>query len=126
MNHKTTTNERPLCPACARQRVAINCYSGNVVYYRKFCDSCSRAKGHGKILKPQPPAWAKSGYKKKEKCEKCSFKARYPENQLKVFYLDGNLHNNSWSNLKTICLNCQQEVQTLKMSWVPSDITPDF
>jgi hypothetical protein len=117
---------RPLCPFCGKRPVAINRYSNNNVYYRKICDSCARARAAGKILKPQPPAWVKSGYKKKPNCEKCGFVAKYPEDQMRVFYLDGDLKNNSWSNLRTICLNCQQEITKSKLTWKPADLVPDF
>jgi hypothetical protein len=79
----------------------------------------------GVRTKPAIPAWAKSGYVKKPHCEKCSFKARYPE-QLGVYYIDGNLKNNNHFNLKTICLNCTQEVQRSRLPWRQSPLTPDF
>ena len=42
------------------------------------------------------------------------------------FYVDGNLKNNNWLNLKTICLNCAQEVYRSKLPWKPAPIVPDF
>lgn len=72
-----------------------------------------------------PPAWARSGYKKKPHCEKCGFKAKVPD-QLNVFCVDGNLKNNNWTNLKTICANCTIEVAKSKLPWKASPVVPDF
>lgn len=112
---------RPLCQ-CGQRPVAINCIKNGKTYYRKVCDHCSRA---GAKVKKRPPEWARSGYKKKPACERCGFKLKYPE-QSNVFYVDGNLRNNNWLNLKTVCLNCQQEVYKTRVSWKAGPIVPDF
>jgi hypothetical protein len=112
---------RPICPSCGARPVAINCYTKNKTYYRKQCDACLRI---GKKLKPLPPAWAKAGYKKKEKCDVCGFKAKSARH-LFVFHVDGNLKNTNWINLKTVCANCQIEL-VAKVSWKPAVIVPDF
>jgi len=117
------TMSRPLCAVCLHTPAAVNYHSEGKIHYRKLCDQCIRK---GKKVKPSAPAWFKNGYRKKERCEKCGFKAKYPEDQLRVFHLDGNLKNNSTSNLKTICLNCQQEVVKGKLSWAPANVVPDF
>lgn len=114
---------RPICPVCTQRSVAINYRSAGKVRYRKLCDSCIR---QGKKLKPIPPSWIKAGYRKKERCDMCGFKAKYPVKQLRVFYVDGNLKNNLHTNLKTVCLNCQVDVTNSKLAWKPSDLTPDF
>jgi hypothetical protein len=114
---------RKLCPTCNQRPVAINCVKNEKTYYRKVCDICSRI---GKKLKPKPPSWAQSGYTKKVQCERCGFKAKYVPDQLGVFYVDGNLKNNNWLNLKTVCLNCQQEIYKSKLPWKPAPIVPDF
>lgn len=114
---------RPLCPICTARPVAVNYTRNGITYYRSVCTSCIRK---GKKIKLLPPTWFRSGYRKKDYCELCNFKAKYKEDQLRVFYLDGNLKNNDWSNLKTICLNCQQEVYRAKWTWKPSPIVPDF
>ena len=114
---------RPFCPVCNQRPVAINYRTGDKVRYRKLCDSCIR---QGKKLRPIPPGWFKSGYRKRDRCDQCGFKATYPIKQLRVFYIDGNLKNNNSSNLKTICLNCQIDVVHSKLPWKPSDLTPDF
>lgn len=114
---------RPICPICTQRPVAINRRIGDRVYYRKLCDNCIR---QGKKLKPIPPGWLKAGYRKKDRCDVCGFKAKYPVKQLRVYYIDGNLKNNSHTNLKTVCLNCQVDVNNSKLPWKPSDLTPDF
>lgn len=113
---------RPLCPTCNTRPVAINCHRGEKVYYRKICDVCSRS---GRKIK-KVPLWAKSGYTKKPQCDKCGFKFKFPVEQSAVFYVDGNLKNNNWLNLKTLCLNCVQEVHKSRVPWKPAEIVPDF
>jgi len=113
---------RPLCRACGVKPAAVNYKKGTDVHYRTRCDSCTR-KNRG--LKPHNSAWRKAGYKKKPHCEKCGFKAKYKE-QLFVYYIDGNLHNNILTNLKTICANCQFEVAREGLGWRQGDLIPDF
>lgn len=115
-------SNRNICPICHANPVAINYVKDNVTHYRSRCSSCIRK---GRKLKAIPPAWLKSGYKKLDHCEKCNFKAKHTD-QLSVFYIDGNLKNNNWLNLKTICLNCAQEVYRSKLPWKPAPIVPDF
>ena len=112
--------ERNLCPICKKKLIAINYYRKGKVYYRTACTPCIH--NH---RKPQPlvPGWVKSGYKKHDKCDKCNFKFKSHQ-QSRVFYVDGDIKNNHWANLKTICLNCTIEVT--KTSWRPSPIQPDF
>jgi hypothetical protein len=56
----------------------------------------------------------------------CNFKAELVEKQLSVFHIDGNKRNTDRSNLKTICLNCQQVVYRSRLPWRPADLVPDF
>lgn len=114
-------NNRALCPSCTARPVAVNRHIGDKIYYRKQCDHCLREGRSGR----QPTAWQRVGYKKKPVCEKCGFKAKFPE-QLNVFYVDGNLKNNNHFNLKTVCLNCQPEVYRSRLSWKPAPLIPDF
>ena len=114
--------ERKLCPNCHQRPIAINRRIGKRVYYRRVCDVCSRL---GKKAKIPPPGWRKTGYTKKTVCERCGFKSKYPE-QLGVFYIDGNLKNNNWLNLKTICLNCQQEIYKSRLKWQQDPAEQDF
>ncbi len=111
---------RPTCPCCLTKPVAIINHRYGKTYYRKKCDQCYRKK-----KKPLPAAWVRSGYKKKEVCEKCRFKFRHPD-QASVFHLDGNVNNADWVNLKTICANCQIELAHSTMKWKPAKISADF
>lgn len=117
--------QRTMCPICRSRVVAINRYLKEKVYYRKTCDSCSRAKAAGRVLKPQPPLWARSGYKKKDRCEMCNFKAT-TLTQMFVYHVDGDLKNINSFNLKTVCANCQIEISGTQAPWRPATIVPDF
>lgn len=113
---------RPLCKSCYKMPASINYVKDGVTHFRSRCNGCIR---RGKKLKPQQPSWALRGYKKKPHCEKCGFKAKYKE-QLFVYYIDGNLNNNTAANLKTICANCQFEVAREGLGWRQGDLVPDF
>ncbi len=113
---------RPLCSACHKHPAAVNYHGKNgTVYYRSVCDVCKRRK---KGVKPPVPSWAAAGYRKKPHCEKCGFKAKYPD-QLVVYHIDGNLGNASLMNLKTICCNCQVEVHREGLGWRQGSLVPD-
>ena len=114
--------KRDLCPSCNENLVAVNYIREGVTHYRNMCAACVRK---GKKLKPQAPAWAKSGYKKKDRCEMCNFKSKTPK-QMFVYHVDGNLKNNNWINLKTVCANCKIEVQGSRLPWKPAPLVPDF
>lgn len=109
---------RSTCPKCHKHPVAINYYRKEKVHYRTMCTPCLHKK-----KKFVAPGWFKSGYKKTKACDRCGFKFKLAE-QGHVYYIDGNINNNNWVNLKTICLNCQVEVA--KTRWKPSTLTPDF
>lgn len=111
---------RPICPACKIKPVAISNRRGGHPNYRNRCDQCYR-----KNKKPAPAGWIRSGYKKKLKCEKCGFKFKYTT-QSDVFHIDGNMDNNNWVNLKTVCLNCVEEVKHSNLPWTLTGLTPDF
>lgn len=112
--------ERKICPACKKRPVAINYHRNGKTYYKDRCDCCRRAN-----KRPLPPSWVRSGYKKKEACEKCRFRFKHPE-QAFVVHLDGNQDNADWANLKTICANCNIEITHSNLPWKPSKLTPDF
>ncbi len=114
---------RPICKDCGENPAAINYKNGDEIHYRSTCATCMR-KAHN--LKPIPPSWVKAGYKKKQKCERCNFVASNLKTQMRVYYLDGNLKNNDWSNLKTVCLNCQAAIQDSKLGWKPAGLEADF
>ena len=113
---------RNLCAVCGKRPVAVNYKRDNKTYYRSRCDSCIRKK---KKLPLAIPLWVSAGYKKKNHCEKCGFKAKYKE-QLHVFHIDGALNNVKPGNLKTVCANCQIEVAKEGLSWRQGDLVPDF
>ena len=115
--------QRPLCTICNSYPAAINYIKNDRYHYRKSCDTCIR---QGKKLKPKPPVWFKAGYRKKNVCEKCGYRAKYPEKQITVFHIDGNLRNTLSVNLKSICLNCRVEIAHSRLPWRESSITPDF
>ena len=116
-------NNRPLCAVCLATPAAINYVKDNIYHYRKLCDKCIP---EGKKLKPKPPIWFKAGYRKKSICDKCGFRAKYPEKQIAIYHVDGNLNNTSFLNLKSVCLNCRVEIANSKLPWKESPITPDF
>lgn len=107
---------RDNCEQCGQRPKAVNYIKDGKKYYRKKCEQCL------KLHKPVKPLWVNSGYKVKRKCEACEFKPSI-RSQVTVFYIDGNLKNVSNRNLKTVCLNCHQEL--LKFGWKRGDLTPD-
>ena len=117
-----TSMEKPLCGSCGKQPCSTNYEKNGVVHYRSRCMSCIRK---GKKKKPIRPAWAVAGYKKKEKCERCGFKAK-TQKQLFVFYVDGDKRNHNGINLKTICANCAIEIEVKNTGWIPADLVPDL
>jgi hypothetical protein len=42
-----------------------------------------------------------------------------------VYHVDGNLNNTGLRNLKTICLNCVEEVSRADLPWRIGDLQPD-
>lgn len=112
---------RPICPACNQRACAINCYRGDRVHYRSRCDYCIR---RGRGIKPPEARWKKAGYKKKNSCDRCGFRAKHAT-QLIVMHIDGNLNNTALRNLKTVCLNCVAELKRLDLPWRQGDLEPD-
>jgi hypothetical protein len=113
---------RSICTLCNQRPVAINRYLGDKVYYRKICDICARAGKKLKIV----PAWYRAGYRKQAICDKCGFRAKFPDKQMSVYHIDGNLKNTSSMNLKSVCLNCRVELAYSRLPWKPATIIPDF
>lgn len=114
---------RPICKECNENPAAINYKIDGITHYRTVCASCIRKS---KKTKPVAPAWHRAGYKKKGQCERCNFVASNAKTQMRVYYLDGNLKNTAWTNLKTICLNCSAAIQDSKLGWKPADLVADF
>jgi len=110
---------RKLCKKCGERPVAVNYYKKNKPYYRSMCDHCSRNREDSR------PLWMLAGYKKKLVCEKCSYASKHTE-QFNVLYVDGNLQNNRYTNLKTVCANCQRILQKEGVKWKQGDLRPDF
>ena len=58
-------------------------------------------------------------------CEKCGFKSTHKE-IFRVFHVDGNLDNNRFNNLKTVCLNCAQILGKEGITWRQGDLIADY
>lgn len=110
---------RKLCKTCGERPVAINYYKNKKPYYRSQCDHCAR--GYNKVK----PLWEASGYKKKTACDRCGFTSKYLE-QFNVYHVDGDLTNCKYTNLKTVCANCQRVLHKYGHRWKQGDLTPDF
>lgn len=113
--------KRPICPACQQRVRAVNYYKEGVPHYRSRCEVCIKKN---KKIKPPVPRWQAAGYKKKPTCDRCGFRARYSA-QLLVYHVDGNLNNTDVRNLKTVCLNCVEEVKRSDLPWQRGDLEPD-
>lgn len=114
--------KRPICPACGQRPCAVNYIKEDVTHYRSRCESCAR-KNRG--IKPRKPRWQEAGYKKKPACDKCGFKAKFSA-QLLVYHIDGNLNHCEPKNLKTVCLNCVEELKRSDLPWRRGDLEPDL
>ena len=112
---------RPLCKSCNKNPSSINGYHNSKLYYRSRCNACIR---RGKKLKKVTPRWQSAGYKKKATCDRCGFCARH-QTQLTVFHVNGNLNDCELRNLKTVCLNCIEEITRLDLPWRSGDLEPD-
>jgi hypothetical protein len=113
---------RPICKICQQRPCSVNYRYKNRTYYRSRCDFCI---ARNKKIKPPVPKWQSSGYKKKTNCDRCGFRSRY-QSQLLVVFCDGNLLNTTHSNLRTICLNCLEEVKRLDNPWIIGDLQEDY
>ena len=112
---------RPLCQVCNKNLAAINGYHNDKIYYRRVCGSCGRK---GRKIKPVEPRWRASGYKKKNTCDRCAFKARH-SSQLMVYHVNGDLNDCELRNLKTVCLNCAALITRQDLPWRAGDLEPD-
>ena len=110
---------RDLCNQCKQRPKAVNYYKEGKIFYRSKCDHCSR--GYVKTK----PLWRQHGYQKKNYCEKCNYTSRHEE-QFDVYFVDGNLQNIKFTNLKTVCANCQRVLQKEGIKWRQGDLKPDF
>ena len=113
---------RPLCVECRSKPRAYAYRKQNKIYWRRLCDTCNRKKTKKRV--GGVTALQRSGYKKKNKCEICGFKAQHTV-QLDVFFVDGNLRNTTESNLKTVCANCQRLSGVRRLGWRMGDLVAD-
>lgn len=112
---------RPLCLACNQRYRAVAYHRNNRIQYRRLCEYCIK---RGRRIKTPVPRWQSAGYKKKNTCDRCGFRSKYAS-QLLVCHIDGNLNNTAMRNLKTVCLNCVEEVKKLDLPWGQGDLEPD-
>lgn len=110
---------RKLCKICQQRPAAVNYYKEDRIFYRSKCDHCARGYNKSK------PLWQLQGYKKKTVCDKCGFSSKHQE-QFNVFHVDGNLTNCKYTNLKTVCANCQRVLHKVNPVWKQGDLIPDF
>lgn len=112
---------RPLCKACQQRVCAVNYRRKDKTHYRSRCENCIR-KGRG--LAKRKSLWEQSGYRKQKMCDRCGFRAKYSA-QLIVYHVDGRMDNTDLKNLKTVCRNCQIEIDRSDLTWRPGDLEPD-
>jgi hypothetical protein len=112
---------RPICLACNQRPRAVAYHRGDSVQYRRLCEYCIK---RGRRIKTPDPRWKTAGYKKKPTCDRCGFRAKFAA-QLLVYHADGNLHNTSLRNLKTVCQNCVVEIAKTDQTWRHGDLEPD-
>ena len=113
---------RPLCPVCAQRFCSINYHKNQVIHYRAKCQICINKN---KQIPTPKPRWLTANYKKKLTCDRCNFRSKFAS-QLLVFHVDGNLHNSTLRNLKTVCLNCVEEIKKSNLPWRAGDLEPDL
>jgi len=113
--------DRPICKSCNQRLAAVNYIKESITHYRKYCEYCIK---RGRKEKPPEPRWQSAGYKKKSVCDRCGFRSRYAS-QLLVYHIDSNQHNIKGANLKTICLNCVEEVKRMDVPWARGDLQAD-
>ena len=111
---------RPMCKQCRGKPAAINYHKNNEIHYRSLCEHCLHPERRGPVS-----TWRKSGYKLKLVCDMCGFKA-IDKKQMTVMYIDGDLRNNNWPNLKSVCTNCAIEISIKGLGWKEDDVKPDF
>jgi hypothetical protein len=112
---------RSLCCVCEQRPVAVNYIKDDITHYRTKCDACLKKK---KNPRPFVPRWKAAGYKKKMSCDCCGFKARWSA-QMLVFHVDGNLAHNDLKNLRSVCKNCEINLQRSDSVWKIGDLEPD-
>ena len=113
---------RTLCKQCKAKPRAYAYKRVNKIYWRSLCDTCNRKKAGKKV--GGITALQRSGYKKRNKCELCGYKAQ-ESSQLDVYFVDGDLRNTKTTNLKTVCANCQRLQGVRRLGWRVGDLVAD-
>ena len=111
-----------MCNTCNKHVCAVNYIKNGVRHYRSICDTCGKKK---QKKSPKQYAWEKAGYQKKSVCDVCGFNAIY-HTQMTVFYIDGDLTNNQFINLRTVCLNCIEVIKKKEVRWKRGDLQVDY
>jgi hypothetical protein len=112
---------RPTCPVCNQRPCAVNYVREDVTHYRSRCENCIR---RNRALPRRRARWQTAGYQKSRTCDRCGFRARFTA-QLLVYHADGRLDNVDLKNLRTICRNCEVEINRSDMAWSKGDLEPD-
>lgn len=115
-------NDRPLCRLCKVRPCAVNYHKNEQVYYRKFCERCTKIRKQQSYDKP---LWQKQGYQKKNRCDRCGYHSEYPQ-VFSVYCIDGNLKNTLPTNLRTVCANCQITLGVNGVNWLNAELASDF
>ena len=113
---------RPLCKKCNDKPRAYGYKRNGKVYWRSKWDTCIRKEKNLKVGGITP--LQRSGYKLKNKCELCGFKA-VEKSQMNVYFVDGNKKNVNPINLKTVCANCQRLTSVKRLGWRMGDLQAD-
>ena len=113
--------ERPICQHCQSRPAALNYVRNGKRHYRSRCLACIDAVKREHSLEAQ--TLHKSGYQKRNTCDRCGFVSRHPS-QVSIVFLDGNRLNVGRQNLRTYCANCVTEIAAVPSS--RSGLVPDF
>ena len=57
-------------------------------------------------------------------CDRCGYTSEY-DMQFNVYHIDGDRNNCAFTNLKSVCANCQRILHLVGMRWKQGDLTPD-
>ena len=113
--------DRPTCEHCQSRPAALNYVRNGKRHYRRKCLHCINKSREEASLESQ--VLNKSGYQKRNTCDRCGFQAKHPS-QLSIVYLDGNKLNVGRQNLRTYCANCVAEIVAVPAS--RSGLVADF
>ena len=112
---------RPLCTKCSQRPAAVNYKKAGKTYYRKKCELCLRYGGPSGYM----PKWHVAGYRINKKCDKCG-RTYFDQIDLILFDIVCYLDICKFSNLKTVCANCQRSLHLEGIRWKQGDLVPDF